>query len=176
MRQTIPLDIVGSTRFSRYSKISKESTYNMIISDGALIPYSGYRKIIDLKPGGSSGRNSYVSPKYQHEIAIIDNDVFSVSNDFSKSLIGKIDTSTGSVFITENNANEIAITENSSSIYIFNYADETFTKHDVGFLIGYITFMDGYIIAPQLETQNWRLSNPTNSNFISLCQPHSQCF
>ena len=172
MRKTLPLDVVGSTRFSRYPMISKESTYNMIISDGALIPYPGYRKIKDIKPGGSRGRNLYVSPKYRHQIAIIDNGVFSVSNDFAIALIGTIDTSTGSVFISENNANEIVIAENSSSIYIFNYALETFTKYDVGFRAGYITFMDGYIISPQLETHQWRLSALNNASLFPFDSQH----
>lgn len=172
MRQTLPLDIVGSTRFSRYPKISKESTYNMIVSDGALIPYPGYRKIKDIKPGGSTGRELYISPKYEHQIAVIDNGVFSVSNDFAIALIGTIDTSTGSVFISENNANEIIITENSSNIYIFNYAAETFQKIDIGFRIGYITFMDGYIIGPELETHQWRLSNLNDASTFPFDSQH----
>ena len=172
MKQTLPLDIVGSSKFSRYPYISKEATYNMIISDGALINYPGYKKIKDIKPGGSVGRNLYISPKYQHQIAIIDNGVFSVSNDFAIALVGTIDTSTGAVFISENNANEIVITENSSNIYIFNYASETFTKHDIGFLIGYITFMDGYIIGPQLDTHQWRLSNFNDASTFPFDSQH----
>lgn len=173
MRKTLPLDIVGSSKFSRYPKISKESTYNMIISDGALIPYPGYRKVKDIKPGGSKGRALYTSPKYQHQIAIIDNGVFSISNDFAISLLGTVDTSTGSVFISENNADEIVITENSNNIYIFNYSAETFQKIDVGFRIGYITFMDGYIIGPELETHEWRLSQLNNASIFPLDSQHT---
>lgn len=163
MRKILPLNIVGSTKFARYNKISKESTYNMTVSDGALIPYPGYRKITSIKSGAAKGRTIYKSPKYGHEITVIDDSVSTISDDFSKTLVGQIDTFSGSVFIAENNANEIVISENTSNIYIFNYDLQTFTKVDVGFRVGYITFIDGYIVAPELDTHRWRLSDLNNA-------------
>ncbi len=44
----MPLDIVGSTKFGRYPKISVEQTWNMIISDGFLVPFAGYLKVAEL--------------------------------------------------------------------------------------------------------------------------------
>ena len=164
MREITPLNIVGPTRFARYPKISRESTFNMMTSDGALIPYPGYRKIIDIKPPGSKGRTIYKSPKFGHDITIIDDQVFSISNDFAVTLIGSIDTFSGSVFISENNANEIVISENTNNIYIFNYDLQTFNKVDVGFRAGYTTFIDGYIVSPELDTSQWRLSELNNAS------------
>lgn len=172
MREIQPLNIVGSTKFARYNKISKESTYNMIVSDGALITYPGYKKIRDVQPGGQKGRWIYKSPKYGHQVVVIDDNVFTVSNDFAVTLIGSIDTFSGSVFISENNANEIVITENTNNIYIFNYDLQTFTKVDVGFRAGYITFIDGYIVSPELETHQWRLSKLNDASSFPFDTQH----
>ena len=38
-----PINIVGSSTFGRYPKISIEKTYNMFISDEFLVPYAGYQ-------------------------------------------------------------------------------------------------------------------------------------
>jgi hypothetical protein len=158
VRDIKPLNIVGSSRFARFPKISSESTYNMMMSDGALIPYPGYSKIHDIKPGGASGRGIYKSQKYNHLIVVIDDQVFSESTGFAVSFVGSLETFAGSLFITENNANQIFISDGSSKIYIFNYALSTFTKHDVGFKCGSISFIDGYIVAASLDTNEWRLS------------------
>ena len=172
MREIIPLNIVGPTRFARYPKISRESTFNMMISDGALIPYPGYRKIRDIKPGGARGRAIYKSPKYGHQVVVIDDGVFTVSNDFAVTFIGSLDTFSGSVFISENNANEIVISENTSNIYIFNYDLQTFIKVNVGFRVGYTTFIDGYIVAPELDTSQWRLSELNNASSFPFDAQH----
>lgn len=159
----IPLDIVGSTKFARYPKISREITYNMMISDEALIPYPGYKKIKDILPGGSEGRAIYSSSKFNHLIVVIDNGVYSISSDYAIARVGTIDTSTGDVFISENNASQIMIAENTSKIYVFNYLSESFTSVDVGFLAGAGTFIDGYILEPELDTHQWRLSALNNA-------------
>lgn len=172
MRKILPLNIVGSTKFARYNKISKESTYNMMMTDGALIPYPGYRKVKDIKPGGSKGRAIYRSPKYDHQIVVVDDGVFTVSNDFAVSQIGTINTFSGSVFIKENNANEIVISDNTNIIYILDYPGETFTSVDVGFRAGYITFIDGYIVAPELDTHQWRLSDLNNASSFPFDAQH----
>jgi len=177
MRQILPIPIVGPTRFARYPKISREATYNMMITDDALIAFPGYSKIRNLSPGSTMGRSIYKSPKYNHGIVVMDNGVFSVNSDFSVAFIGSLDSFSGPVYITENNANEIVISDNSSDIYIFNYQAQTFNKVNIGFRTGYITFQDGYIIAPELDTSRWRLSElnnassfPDNAQSVGLIQ------
>ena len=39
----VPLNIVGSSVFGRYSKISTERTTNMFISQDFLVDYTGYQ-------------------------------------------------------------------------------------------------------------------------------------
>jgi hypothetical protein len=40
--QQQPLNLVGSSVFGRYPKISIEKTYNMFESQGWMVPYAGY--------------------------------------------------------------------------------------------------------------------------------------
>jgi hypothetical protein len=73
--QKIPLPIVGGNSFGRYPKISTEETYNMMISDGSLVPFPGYRKLANIGGGGGEGRGLYSSTQYNHMIAVVDDGV-----------------------------------------------------------------------------------------------------
>lgn len=172
MTKVMPLDIVGSSKFSRYEKISRESTYNMIVSDGSLVNAPGYRKITDISPGRARGRANYTSAKYGHNIVVVDDGVYLITSNFSAALIGRLDTFTGDVFISENNANQIVFTQNNNFIYVFNFVENRFDRVDIGFRIGRITFIDGYIVAPNLETSEWRLSALNNAKSFPFDSQH----
>jgi hypothetical protein len=158
--KSLPLDIVGSTKFGRYPKISIEQTYNMIISDGFMVPFAGHELVSLIAPNGQ-GRGIYSSTRFEHMILVIDNGVYTVNTNLSVSKIATIDTFDGDVFIDENNAGQIAICD-KSNIYIFNYVANTFAKASIDFLPGYICFQDGFFIAPDQLTAQWRLSDPNN--------------
>ena len=168
----IPLNMVGFTKFARYPKISKESTYNLMISDKSFIPYPGYKKIKDIIAGATKARAVYESPKYNHLIAVIDNGVFSISSDYAISRVGDLDTSTGDIFISENNASQICITENTNKVYVYDYSSETFNSYNVGFRAGYTSFLDGYIISPELDTHQWRLSSLNDATSFPFDAQH----
>jgi hypothetical protein len=91
----IPVKIVGSTIFGRYPKISVEQTFNMFISDDWLVPYAGYKKIVNI--GGGEGRAVFNSTRYNHLIVIIDNDVYSINEAMFATKIASIDTYNGDV-------------------------------------------------------------------------------
>jgi hypothetical protein len=175
--KTLPLDIVGSTVFGRYPKIGIEQTYNMIISDDWLVPYAGYQKVASIMPTGE-GRGIYNSIRYRHLIVVIDNGVYAVNQSQAVTKIANIRTFSGDVFMDENNAGQIAICD-KSSIYIFDYVNNTFQRAtlDADFIPGYVCFQDGYFIAPNLKTVEWRLSAlnnglswPTDSSNVGLFQ------
>jgi hypothetical protein len=159
--QTLPLDIVGANGFGRYPKISTERTWNMIVSDNALVPFPGYRFRTALAREGEA-RALYTSPNFNHMIVVIDDIVFVVSTDLARNQIGQLHTSSGSVFISENNKKEIAIVD-GEKIYVYNYGTETFTVVNVTFKPIYITFQDGYLIAPAGDTNSWILSGPNDA-------------
>ncbi len=179
--QQIPINIVGSTVFGRYPKISIEQTYNMIISDGWLVPYAGHKVVNEIMENGS-GRGIYHSSKNDSLILVVNNGIYRVDNNLVASLVGSIDTYDGDVFIAENDANQIAISD-KQNIYIYNYVTNTVDKavttgHDyLGFTPGYITFQDGYFISPDLSKSEWRLSTlnegktwPSSSNSVGKFQ------
>jgi len=156
----MPLNIVGSSTFGRYPKISVERTYNMIISDGFLVDYAGYKKVATIGPT-EQGRGIYTSIRYNHMIVVIGNNVYAVASNLNVSLIGTINTFTGDVFIDENNNNQIAICD-KQKLYIYNYSASTFQQVTLDFTPGYISFQDGRFIAADVGNAIWRLSDVGN--------------
>lgn len=162
MAREIPLDIVGGTHFGRYHKISSEETFNMIVSDGALVPFAGYKKVAQIVKNGEA-REIYTSVRYQHMIAVIDDGVFTISSDLAIAKVASLNTSAGNVFIAENDAGQIAIAD-GLNIYIYDYIHDSFTVPTIDFLPVYVAFQDTYFIAADGRTNQWRLSDNNNGN------------
>jgi hypothetical protein len=154
--QPIPLKIVGSTKFGRYPKISLEQTYNMMVSDGWLVPYAGYKKTINIEAIGN-GRGIFNSTRFGELIVVIDSSVYRVDKYMSFSKVADIETSSGDVFIDENDAKQIAICD-KKTIYILDYETNAFEKLSLDFVPGYVSFQDGYFISPIVSQPKWRLS------------------
>lgn len=175
------LNLVGSSVFGRYPKISTERTQNLFISDGWLVPYAGYEIIIanNLLLNGTQGRGIFTSTKLGALVMVIDNLVWLVYINYDQSTrqavteqiynIGQLQTSTGIVYITENNKPQILISDNSH-LYIYDPNATVKTVKvvpNLTFTPGYVTFHDTYFIAAASNdtgsgtaTQNntWRLS------------------
>src|SRR6267154_3330088 len=114
-----PVNVVGSSVFGRYPKISAERTYNMFISDGWLVNYAGFKKRLNLLPMGQ-GRALFKSVRGNFIIAIESSTVYKLNANLAPIFIGQINTTTGDVFIAENLANQICIVDGESA-YIYNY-------------------------------------------------------
>jgi hypothetical protein len=178
----VPVNIVGSSIFGRYPKISIEKTYNMFMSDDWLVPYAGYQIAIPSSMFGSgfTGRAVYASSKLNRLIVVIDTRVYSVNLFFDQNLAKTFDfnvillnpgkplqTSTGVVYIAENNKPQILISDNSA-LYLYDPAGSpTFQQiKNLDFTPGYITFHDTYFICAAKQdtfysppaTNTWRLS------------------
>src|SRR5579863_701035 len=116
----VPLNIVGSSVFGRYPKISIEKTYNMFQSDSFMVPYAGYQLgiLASVFGNGVSGRGIFSSTKFGRLVVVIDNRVYLVNvtynqqlgkiTNYQSILLGELETSTGVVYITENNKPQIA--------------------------------------------------------------------
>lgn len=194
----VPINIVGSSVFGRYPKINSEHTFNMFVSDNFLVPYSGYRIAVSSSSllNGKVGRGIYSSTKLGKLIVVIGANVFLVTINFNPMqpqqfvsqviLIGTLQTSSGIVYITENNKPQIAISD-GTSIYIYDPSSspvlQTISTPD--FIPGYITFHDTYFICAAKSdsfytppaTNTWRLSAqndgtswPSGSANIGLLQ------
>lgn len=173
-----PLNIVGSSIFGRYPKISVEKTYNMFISQEFLVPYAGYEIALNASMfmNGNVGRGAFTSTKFDRIVVVIDNNVFLVNITYDQALqkiiysqitpIGKLQTTTGVVYITENNKPQLLISD-GSALYVYDPTlSPSFQMPTIDFTPGYITFHDTYFIcAASGDTfynppanNTWRLS------------------
>lgn len=160
--QDFPLKMVGSTAFGRYPKISVEQTFNMIESDGWLVPFAGYKKVLTISAKGK-GRGIFNSARANKLILVVDNGVYSIDSGISSSKIATIQTYSGDVFMDENDKSQIGICD-KSNIYVYDYSDGTFEKAETpDFRPGYLTFQDGYLISSDLNNPAWRLSDPNDA-------------
>ncbi len=132
MRKTIdgrriPINVVGSSTYGRYNKVSSAKTYNMYMSKGGkneddfwLVNTAGYQKIYDLLPNGI-GRGIFASIRGNIIIAIVNSSVYSLDVNFNPTLIGMLATVNGEVFIDENLNSQICIVDGVNA-YIYNYS------------------------------------------------------
>lgn len=156
----VPIDIAGSNTFGRYPKISSAETHNMIVVDETLVSFAGWQSVATISES-AGGRALYKSTKYKHMIAVVNDGVYTIDNNNAISRIGRLETPSGDVFISENDGNQIGIVD-GLRVYIFNYATHVFTTVVVNFLPVHIDFMDGYFIAADGLTNKWRLSGPND--------------
>lgn len=178
--EPFPLNIVGSSIFGRYPKISIEKTYNMFMSDNFMVPYAGYQVGIksDSLGNGEEGRAIFTSTKFDKLVIIVGRNVYLSSITYSQQLrkviysqvifIGQLQTSKGVVYIAENNKPQIGISD-GTAFYIYDPTlapDPTFVTVSLNFTPGYLTFHDTYFIlaASNDDTYDppanntWRLS------------------
>jgi hypothetical protein len=161
--QNLPLNMVGSTVFGRYPKISTEQTYNMLISDDWLVPYAGYKVVARISPTGE-GRGIFASTRLNHLILVVDDAVYTVSDNLGVTKIANIATISGDVTIAENNASQIGICD-GLNIYIYDYstgAFSTLTPTALKFTPGWISFQDTRFISVDKITGQWVLSEEGN--------------
>ena len=171
--EEVPLKIVGGNLFGRYPKISIEETFNFIVSDNFLVPYAGYKNVLDLL-SNEQGRGLYSSSVGNIMIAVIGFGVYSITPDLTPNLVGELFTNTNDVYIAENNNFQICITD-GVYVYVYNYSDSSFkTSNPSGpggalvnfpttFSPGYISFQNGQLIIACINTQVWQLSDFNNA-------------
>jgi hypothetical protein len=159
---TVALDIVGSTKFGRYPKISVEQTWNMIISDNFLVPAAGYQ-IATAISNSAEGRAIYTSNRAEKMFPVIGDGLYAVNSNLTATLLRNLNSNSGDVFIAENNANQLAICD-KRQLYIYNYVTGAFQVAPLpaGVIPGYVTFQNGYFIVTDELTSNWYLSQANN--------------
>lgn len=173
----LPINIVGSTKFGIYPKISKEETWNMFVSDGWFLNFSGYKKVIDIISEGR-GRGLFASSKFNHMIAVINSGVYLINDSITAELVENLDTFANDVYIDESSNGEIAICD-LRNIYIYNQVNGDFYKPVLNFVPGYIAFQDSRFISIDRNNPEWRLSDrdedgkvifPDGTNFVGEFQ------
>lgn len=162
-----PLKIVGGNKFGRYPKISIEQTFNMIVSDDALVPYAGYAAVINTS-STEPGRGIYESSINNIMMSVLGSEVKKTVANLTTTTVGNLATTSGPVYITENNNNEIALTD-GVNIYIYDVTSNAFKQSGVDFALppglvspGYISFQNGRFLAVNSSSTNWYLSDFNN--------------
>ena len=123
--EQIPVNVVGSSSFGRYPKISVEKTYNMFISDGWLVDFAGFQAISQV-PSSATGRGSFVSIRGGFALVVIGSGVYKISSNISVQFIRNINSTFGGVSIDENLNSQIAIAD-GQELWIYNYVTNEFT-------------------------------------------------
>jgi len=159
-----PIDIVGGSKFARYPQITSESTTNMFVSGKdvgkpSLVDYFGYKKVLDF--GTGEARGVFFSTRLGSLIVVFGSKVYRVSTFLTASQVGELDTSKGDVSITDNINSQITL-EDNNKIYVYDYANSTFSKPAIDFVPVFLDYQDTYTIATDNEG-NWRLSESSNS-------------
>ncbi len=158
----VPINIVGSSDFGRYQKISSEKTYNMFITtNGAspqednyeawLVNFPGYRRVLNfVNPADTpsitprtpnqlplgSGRGLFKSTRGNFALAVVGATVYKITSNLSKIIVGTISTNSGEVFIAENLNGQICIVDGVYA-YIYDYnVSNTLTIQTDGALSG----------------------------------------
>lgn len=156
--EQIPVDIVGSSTFGRYPKISAAMTLNMFISDEWLINFSGYKKV--LEPAApAAGRGLFHSIRGNILIEVIGSSVFRVDSNLGVTTIGNLATEAGEVFMDENLNNQIAIVD-GLNVYIYNYSLPPNLTVQTGGPLGtnlipnYVSFHDTFFLFGNANTTN----------------------
>jgi len=173
----IPLDIVGGNKYGRYPKINQSETWNMMISDGFLVDYAGFQFIQEITDNpAATGRGAHVSTVFNVMIVVAGNAVVSYDHNLVPSRIGTLATTTGEVYIAENNAGQVAFSD-GVNIYIYDQNTLTFSPATINFTPGYITFQNTYFLCAALDQAQWRLSAqndgttwPTTAPFVGQLQ------
>lgn len=172
--QELPLKIVGGSNFGRFPKISQEQTWNFIVSDDFLVPYAGYATALTLNTE-KKGRGLYTTFNGNLMIAVIGNTVYKITQNFTSSTlvssaVGTLETTSGDVYIAENNNSQICITD-GVYVYVYNwYLGGTvvrLTDAEFNYSIyknpGYVSFQNGRLIIACKSTSYWVLSDFNNA-------------
>ncbi len=197
--KTVPINIVGSSIFGRYPKMSSEKTVNLFQSDTFMVPYSGYQIAINASAIGDGigkhGRAIFTSTKLNAMIVVIDANVYKVNilydqtneHVISSSVIniGSLVSAEGQVYITENNVSQVLISDNIN-LYIYDGTPVQVVPN-LNFKPGYISFHDNrFLCAASNDTidgtkgpfnNTWRLSAldnglswPNTASFVGYLQ------
>lgn len=172
----VPVEIVGGNQFGRYAKINDAQTWNMIVSDGWLVPYAGYKRVVDVD-SDLVGRGLHTSTIGGFMIGVIGSQVIQITKTgghFHYTVIGNLSTSTGEVYMAENTAKQIVITD-GRYVYMVDYSsgaavlktsapggDINFSSQFSNASPGYVAYQNGRFVMAINGTARWCLSDFNN--------------
>lgn len=160
--QSIPVDMVGSSTFGRYKKISAAFTQNMYVSEDWLISYAGYKKALSPTTSGT-GRGLFHSTRSNVMVAVIGTAVFVIDTNLNVVRVmgpDRLTTQTGEIVMDENLNSQVCIVDGQNA-YILNLTvPYTLTLQTGGPLSGsppnlipnYVCFHDTFFLIGNANT------------------------
>ena len=149
--QEVPVNIVGSSTFGLYPKISIEKTFNMFISEEWLVSYAGWQKISEI-PTIKQGRGLFHSIRGGFALGVIGSGVYRFNNSMAPQFIGNIETTSGEVSIDENLSRQICIVDGEDA-YIYDYDDTgQITPQNLDFVPGYVAYHNTFFLIASSPT------------------------
>ncbi|MES2356267.1 MAG: hypothetical protein V4568_18050 [Pseudomonadota bacterium] len=126
--QQIPVNVVGSSTYGRFAKISAAKTLNMFISTAGegdsseawLVNFPGYKAVLQILTAGE-GRGIFRSIRGNFMLAVINANVYRINENLGATLIGALASDSGEVYMDENLNNQICIVDGTNA-YIYNHS------------------------------------------------------
>lgn len=143
----IPVNVVGLSKFGRYSKISSEKTYNMYVSDGWLVDFSGWKKRGEVPESNVKGRGIFRSVRNNLVVTVIGSGVFIIDINLTAAFIGNLSSSSGAVTMDENLNSQVCIVD-GINCYILNLSQRSLTKQTStdSFTPNYVSYHNTYFL------------------------------
>ena len=107
----LPVKVVGSSKFGPFPKQNAEKTYNMFMSDGYMLNFPGYKRVLELLSTATQGRGIFRSIRGNLIMAVIDSAVYELDNVLGITFIGNLNTTSGPVIMDENLNGQICIVD-----------------------------------------------------------------
>jgi hypothetical protein len=114
------VNVVGSSTFGRYNKISSATTVNMFITDKWICNTAGYQRILEFVAGGE-GRGLFTSIRGNFLLAVVGQGVYRIETNLTITFIGNLVTAVGEVFMDENLNSQICLVDGLNA-YIYNHS------------------------------------------------------
>jgi hypothetical protein len=165
MKSPFALNIVGGSVFSRYPRMSAETTYNMIVTgnntkEPGLVSFAGYMVALDFIIGASRG--VFLSTRLDEVVIVFGSAVYLININFNYRFLAELDSSTGDVYIAENASSQIGLVD-GDRLYIYDYLINTFSQPTIYFRPVFIDFQDTYLIAT-FDNGSWGISASGNGH------------
>lgn len=179
--EEIPINVVGSSVFGRYPKISEERTYNAFISDGWAVNYSGYQKRVTVS-ATEKGRGIFRSVRGGFDLAVIGSGVYRLNASLGYQLVGTLRSNAGEVFMDENLSRQICIVDGSKA-YIYAYSvgglslgvtEQTLSNGSLvsEFSPGYVAYHNTFFLLASVKNdtnpQRWYAASRATDTTISI--------
>ena len=169
----IPVNVIGSSCFARYSKISSELTQNMMLQENGhpkdselyekwLTNFPAYKRILNFTPQPipapvaypdqlppGTGRGFFNSIRGDFALAVVNSIVYRLDSNLGFVQVDTISSAFGDVYMAENLASQICIVDGVNA-WIYNYSGTgaVFTKQTLsnGLVPTYVEYHNTFFL------------------------------